>query len=126
MLYPALFTLLLAGLAWAQGVAQATPEKLHKAYRYELIVGPLEEMKLPPPPPEAGRVRQAFVEKQGILDLRPSMSADGRVVPSTFLLSTEGPLPHSDIQEVLEVLKTIGLRATRIHLVSSPEKPQKD
>jgi len=80
-------------------------------------------MKLPPPPPEAGRVRQAFVEKQGILDLRPSMSADGRVVPSTFLLSTEGPLPDSDIQEVL---KTIGLRATRIHLVSSPEKPQKD
>ncbi len=123
MLYTTLFTLLLAGLAWAQGVAQATPEKLHKAYRYELIVGPLEEMKLPPPPPEAGRVRQAFVEKQGILYLRPSMSADGRVVPSTFLLCTEGPLPDSDIQEVL---KTIGLRATRIHLVSSPEKPQKD
>ncbi len=113
---------LLTGLAAAQVATQIPPEEVAKAYRYELLLEPLEETKLPPPPPDGHMVRKAFLEKQGIIDLKPASDASGKVRPSAFLLYTEGPMPTSDIQEIL---KTIGLRAARIDLVSSPEKPQK-
>ncbi len=113
---------LLTGLAAAQVTTQVPPEKLAKAYRYELLLEPLEETKLPPPPPDWQRVRKAFLEKQGIIDLKPASAASGKVRPSAFLLYTERPIPTSDIQEIL---KTIDLRASRIDLVSSPENPQK-
>ncbi len=113
---------LLTGLAAAQVATQIPPEEVTKAYRYELLLEPLEETKLPPPPPDWQGVRRAFVEKQGIIDLKPASDASGKVRPATFLLYTEGPMPTSDIQEIL---KTIGLRAARIDLVSSPENPQK-
>jgi len=113
---------LLIGLAAAQVATKVPPEKLAKAYQYELLLEPLEETKLPPPPPDWQVVRKAFVEKMGVIDLVPVSASQAEKAGWTYLLYTEGPLPETDIQEIL---KTTGLRASRIDPVSSPESPKK-
>ena len=113
---------MLVGLAMAQVATQVPPEKLAKAYQYELLLEPLEETKLPPPPPDWQVVRKAFVEKMGVIDLVPVSASQAEKAGWTYLLYTEGPLPETDIQEIL---KTTGLRASRIDPVSSPENPEK-
>ena len=60
-----LIILTLAGLAMAQVATKVPPEKLAKTYRYELVLSPLEESKLPPAAPDAHRLRNAFVQKWG-------------------------------------------------------------
>lgn len=113
---------LLTGLSLAQVATQAPSGKLTKAYRYELVLTSIDEQKLSPSAPPADRVREAFVQKMGVIDLSPVSASQAKKAGWTYLLYTEGPMPDSDIQEIL---KTIGLRAARISLLSSPENPQK-
>jgi len=111
----------LCGLAVAQVATKVPPEKLSKTYRYELVLSPLEETKLPPAAPDAHRLRNAFVQKMGILELAPTPASDARKAGWTYLLYTESPLPETDIQEIL---KTAGLKAESIQLLPTPEKSQ--
>jgi len=111
----------LSGLAVAQVATKVPPEKLAKTYRYELVLSPLEEGKLLPAAPDVHRVRNAFVQKMGILELAPTPAAEAEKAGWTYLLYTESPLPETDIREIL---KTAGLKAESIQLLSTPEKPK--
>jgi hypothetical protein len=118
-----LVILTLAGLAMAQVATKVPPEKLAKAYRYELVLSPLEESKLPPAAPDADRLRNVFVQKMGILELAPTPVSEAKKAGWTYLLYTESPLPETEIQEIL---KTAGLKAESIQLLSTLEKPKTD
>jgi hypothetical protein len=60
-------------------------------------------------------------KKWGFLELAPTPASEAKKAGWTYLLYTESPLPETDIQEIL---KTVGLKAESIQLLSTPEKPQ--